>query len=205
MIYLSVDLDYWRADESPAHCREFFDHVFGLHLPMLVAVTHHHLIDDIDASGCDELYNVDWHSDLCEEFGATDNLNEGTWGAHVIWRERGRFEWRYPRDACLSNRSGGGYTHEDENPFTDPKCTKWRKTKLRKGTKAIPWRKVTRIGVSLSPHWVGPLRIIEFPLRRLRVLDLMRECVQMCEKRMGDLMHNVEYYPTMLRGNFDLH
>lgn len=198
-VYLSVDLDYWRADESPKDCREFFEQVFALELPILVAMAHHHLIDDVDASACDEIYNVDWHSDLPEERCATDNFNEGTWGAHVSWRAHGRFEWRYPRDACLSNRSGGGYTHDDANPFTDPECTKWWKTKLRKGTKAIPWRRVSRIGVSMSPHWVGPLRIIDYPLRKLKVMDLMRESVAMCEKGAGDPLHNIDYYPLKTR------
>jgi len=198
-VYLSIDLDYWKADDNPKDCQEFFERVFVLQLPILVAMTHHHLLNDIDASGCNEIYNVDWHSDLSEEAGVNDDCHEGNWGAHVAWREHGRFEWRYPRDACLSNRFGGGYTHHIDNPFTKPECTKWWKTKLRKGTKAIPWRRVSRIGVSMSPHWVGSLRIIEFPLRKLRVMDLMQESEVLCERGLGEPLHDSQYYPPKLR------
>jgi hypothetical protein len=199
-IYLSIDLDYWCQEETPDECRAFFEQVFALKQPIMVAMAHHHLLLDIEAAGqdgCTELWNVDWHSDLCEE-EPPSMLNAGTWGALVSWRSWGIFVWRYPRETCLKCGRGGGFCHQDANPFTDRKATKWQKTLLRKGTKAIPWRRVQRVGVVLSPHWVGPIKGIEYPLRKLKVLTLMREALSLCGCSMGDPLYEIRHYPTRL-------
>lgn len=185
-IYLSIDLDYWRYDESPDHCREFFKQVFALRLPLYTVMTHHHLLLDVEAAGvlenCREVWNVDWHSDLCEEAAGT-TLNEGTWGALISWRHLGTFVWRYPRAACIKNQRGiTGYCHVGDNPFTDRNATAWKKTILRKGTKGIPWRRIQRIGLCLSPNWVGPLDIVDYPLRKLKLVGLMKQGVALCNK-----------------------
>lgn len=179
MIYLSVDLDYWCRHQSPDHCDKFFDKVFGLGLPILVCVSHHHMMLDIETSGCDELWNIDWHSDLPDETSVVmDELNEGTWGAFISWRHTGTFVWRFPSDACLTNAGWGGYCHADDcNPFTDKMQTKWSKAILRRGTAAIPWHRVKRIGVVMSPYWVGKLSVIDYPLRQLRVRTTMHRFV----------------------------
>jgi hypothetical protein len=164
----------------------------------MVAVAHHHLLLDIEAAGsdgCTELWNVDWHSDLREE-EPPSMLNEGTWGALISWRSWGTFVWRYPRETCLKQGCGGGFCHQDANPFTDRKATKWQKTLLRKGTKAIPWRRVKRVGVVLSPHWVGPIKAIEYPLRKLMVMTLMREGLDLCARGLGDSLYEIRHFPT---------
>lgn len=191
-IYLSIDLDYWCQDDSPSDCRAFFEQVFALKKPIMVVMTHHHLLLDIEASDCLELWNVDWHSDLCEE-NPPPPLNEGTWGAHISWRSSGTFVWRYPRDACL--KSGSGYCHDNANPFIDRAATRWGKTILRKGTKSIPWHRVTRIGLALSPHWVGDIKIIDFPLRKLRVVTLMKDALTLCANGMSDPLYDIRYFP----------
>jgi hypothetical protein len=168
-VYLSVDLDYWCRSRKQ-QCNAFFERVYALDLPIHVACEHHHLIDTMEGD-FDTLINVDWHSDLCEtpdEGWVPEDLNEGTWGNFVSWRERGTFIWRYPSAACLT--TGIGYCHDKDNPFEKP-VSGWRTVRKRRGTAGIPWESIKAVGVCLSPSWIGPEAVIQDQINRLGMQD----------------------------------
>jgi len=167
--YLSVDLDYW-ARGAKRQCDAFFKKVYALHLPIHVACEHHHLIDTMQGN-FDTLINVDWHSDLCDtpDCGWKPNeLEDGTWGNFVRWRERGTFIWRYPTRDCLN--VGIGYCHDLHNPFEEP-VSGWRTTQKRWGVGGIPWDSIKAVGVCLSPRWIGLDSVIQGPITRLGMQD----------------------------------
>jgi len=168
-VYLSIDLDFW-AHSQRQHCNAFFEKVFALRLPIFAVCEHHHLLPTM--AGCfDVLYNVDWHSDLCdppEEGWIKSQLNEGTWGNYVPWRKQGTFIWRYPRPCCL--HIGTGYCHSDVNPFEKP-VSGWKHTQKHQGTAGIPWDDIKAVGVCLSPAWIGREAIIHEPIVRLGMQD----------------------------------
>jgi len=166
--YLSIDLDYWRRQETPLSCAGFFRRVWSLGLPIYVAMYHHHLLPHINGNDCDVLINVDYHSDLADlEKGRVVEFNEGTWGNFIDWRYKGTFIWRYPLPECL--HTGVGYCHEEQNPFVDPRVARWERTKERLGLYGIPWQNIAAVGVCLSPDWIGRVDVLAEPLTKLRV------------------------------------
>ena len=146
--YLAIDLDYWNGLPRQS-INAFFARVFRLRLPIWVAPFHHQLLPHINQNPCDQLINVDYHSDICECGDLP--LNEGTWGNFVKWRKHSTFIWRYPDQRCLSR--GTGYCHSDKNPFEDATCTDWRCLK-QEGLRNLPWSTVKAVGVSLSWNWI---------------------------------------------------
>lgn len=194
MIYLSIDLDYWSRHSDPTHCNQFFDQVFDLKQPIMVALSHHHLFLDMESGEWNQLWNIDWHSDLPDE--PVSDFNEGTWAAFLSWRSYGQFVWRYPSEKCLSTMNWGGYCHHKLNPFEEPKATRWLSTRLKKGTNGIPWDLVKRIGLVLSPCWVGDLEIIEYPLKRLKVWNPMKKFYNL--NISPGSFHDVRDYPPKL-------
>jgi hypothetical protein len=169
-VFLSIDLDYW-AHGRKHQCDVFFKKVYALGLPIHAAYEHDHLLDVINSSQCTTLINVDFHSDLCDtpaEGWELSDLNEGTWGNFVSWRERGTFIWRYPSSLCL--KPGNGYCHNDVNPFEKP-ASGWREARKRQGVAGIPWDSIKAVGVCLSPDWIGRTSVIREPIDRLGMQD----------------------------------
>jgi len=149
--YLSIDLDYWNGLPRQS-INAFFSRVFQLKLPIWVAPFHHQLLPHINRNPCDQLINVDYHSDIAT---LANNLQctEGTWANFVKWRIGGAFTWRHP-----SNKShpASGYCHdiEERNPFENPARTGWRVCQKYAGLRGIPWSTVKAVGVSLSWNWI---------------------------------------------------
>jgi hypothetical protein len=140
--YLSIDLDYFNDRDNSM--LGFFAKVFSMNKPIHVQRYHHELLPDIDASGCEKLINIDFHSDVCDPWYG---LNEGTWVNFVQWRAAGCYEWRYPGKVTAAN-----YCHQDgENPFVEQ--PEWASLTMKRGL-AISWAGITHIGVCLSPDWV---------------------------------------------------
>ena len=166
--YLSIDLDYWRKHTNPRSCTDFFHEVWKLKLPVYTCLYHHHLLPHVNAQDCDTIINVDYHSDLADlEPNDILDFNEGTWGNFLDARAQGTFVWRYPNPACL--KIGEGYCHSTRNPFADASVAQWFLTRKRLGLWGLPWAKITAVGVTLSPDWLGNLQVIQEPLKVLKL------------------------------------
>ena len=151
MIYLSIDLDYWCKCHERRCVDSFFKHVFELKLPIYCAPFHHQLLEHINQREYDEVINVDYHSDICDNSDKVPTpLNEGTWANFVKYREQ--FDWRYPSEECLSEFTG--YCHDDISPFDTPEVAGWPHASKKKGLRGIRWKGVTGVGVSLSKYWL---------------------------------------------------
>lgn len=165
--YLSIDLDYWRLDSKTCDVKCFFRRVFELGLPICVALHHHHLLDDINDRRLDTLVNVDYHSDIVDEFV---ELSEGNWANFVQFKKHGTFVWRYPNKKCLNKDAG--YCHDKKNPFTR-KCSGWHHVKKKEGIARISWSKISAVGVCLSPAWLGDPSIVGEIIETLELMEWM--------------------------------
>ena len=99
--YLTIDVDFWLGAERRASV-ETLSHLFTVLLWALkqdnaLAVTHHHqILKHANAFPADRLINIDYHSDVCtwaEWEDGLGNLNSGTWGAFIEWRQKAEFLW----------------------------------------------------------------------------------------------------------------
>jgi len=183
-VYLSIDLDYWGYDFRPPEGTQeaataFFNRVFALRLPIRVVRYHHLLIPHINASECNAVVNVDYHSDLADNESADPadlpKLSEGTWANHVVFASGGSFEWRCPDHAkCYTYR--GGTCHGTHDPFVEYDYSPWReKVRIREGLVRLPWRSIAAVGVSLSRRWLGSYRTVEPVVARLGIRDWLRQ------------------------------
>lgn len=171
--YLSIDLDYWCKFTTPHSARAFFQRVWKLRLPIMVALHHHHLLDDINkrAQDLDTVINVDFHSDIADDIRDTAmELNEGTWANFVHFRGDGTFIWRYPEEECLDDRHG--YCHEGVNPFDEPSVAGWKRARKMQGLARMPWKSIEAVGVCLSPYWLNQGKwAVVYPLAALELFD----------------------------------
>ena len=169
--YLSIDLDYWRNEPNDKKSAEFFKKAFSLGIPLYVVKTHEQLLDHVNKSKYDLIYNVDFHSDL---FGFHDKKeradwirknpkapDEGQWGVFIKWRKNGCFYWLYPSVTCYSvnghdtkrSSTGACWETKKDNPYLPTTYTDWKEVKRNIGTSPLEWNTVTAIGVSVSPDW----------------------------------------------------
>jgi len=172
-VYLSIDLDYWKAERSPKAAARFFKKLFGeLNLPVMTALHHHHLIPHTNSFDIDTVINIDTHSDISDEQGASKEvLEEGNWANFVDCQKHGTFTWRYPRDSCLTRHTG--YCHRTGlNPF-ETNCSGWARVKKTRGLAHIPWSSVIGVGVCLSPEWLDENQeAVSYPIEVLDFLEL---------------------------------
>ena len=172
---------YWTDHQTTEDADHFFDLVFAhchaLGLPIPVVRSHHWLLSHINGTPpippwqCDEVWNVDYHSDLGDpDKKGRIELNCGTWGNHVKFRENATFVWCAPDRHCRDE--GGGWCHTVRNPFKS-NCSGWKRTRSLIGWKRIPWDRVRRVGVAVSPDYfkADP---VEGVLRRLKLLKVCR-------------------------------
>ena len=169
-VYLSIDLDYWRAERSAKAATRFFKKLFGeLDLPIMTALHHHHLIPHTNSFDVDTVINIDAHSDISDR-GEKMTLDEGNWVNFVEGRKRSTYVWRYPRNSCLTHHSG--YCHHGLNPF-ETDCTEWARVKKTRGLARIPWSNVVGVGVCLSPEWLDENQeVVSYPIEALDFLEL---------------------------------
>ena len=166
MIYLSIDLDYW------VHCHErkpvdtFFSHVFALNLPIFGAAFHDQLLEHINNGKYDQVWNIDYHSDICDD-GDGLKCNEGTWANYVNHRDT--FVWRYPDEQCLSLKTG--YCHDTISPFEKPSAAGWKQATMVQGLRGIPWKHISAVGICLSKRWLGSWDIFDNTLQKLGIED----------------------------------
>jgi len=168
-VYLSIDLDYWKAEHSPKAATRFFRRLFGeLDLPIMTAFHHHHLVPHINSVKPDTVINIDFHSDIADKHDGPP-LEEGNWANFVDCQ--GTFIWRYPRDSCLTHHTG--YCHgRQQNPF-ETNCTNWARVKKTRGLARIPWSSIVGVGVCLSPEWLDENQeAVSYPIEALDFLEL---------------------------------
>jgi len=148
--YLSIDLDYWVNCHRRRDVDLFFKKVYALGLPIFTAPFHDQLLEHINLSKYDQIINVDYHSDICDD-GAELTLTEGTWANYVNHRDT--YVWRHPDEGCLSPRVG--YCHDTTNPFEHPEAAHWQRASCQHGLRGIPWKNITAVGVCLSKYWLN--------------------------------------------------
>lgn len=120
----------------------FIRKVIDLRLPIFVCCFHDQMLKDVNASGCNKLVNIDFHSDISTK---PPILNEGTWVNSVSWRAVGHYDWRHPCEPGWRN-----YCHHDNpNPFEG--CD-WRHITHKRGL-GLYWPSIKSVGVCLSPDW----------------------------------------------------
>jgi len=153
--YLSIDLDFWAHYEDHKSADRFFKRVFNLDVPMLFVIEHEELLQDINQSNLDILYNVDFHSDICsiEDRKTETKPTDGTWASYVKWRRRGHYHWIYPHyKQCY--RDADGLCHSEHNPFEYTSKTEWKQITHSPKITGIDWRRVRQVGICLSPCFV---------------------------------------------------
>lgn len=134
----------------------------------MVAFHHHHLVSHINSANVDMVINLDSHSDLDYD-DPSMTLEEGNWVNFVGGREHGTYDWRYPRDSCLTRRTG--YCHHDNKPF-EQVDSGWAHVKKRRGLARIPWASIAAVGVCLSPEWLDENQeAVSFPIETLNYLE----------------------------------
>ena len=158
MTYLSIDIDFW---EDAAKALAFLGKI---HLPIHCVAFHDQLLPHIERSGCSNIHNVDFHSDLSDLYrGQRDALTEGTWASFPSCKYRGKFVWHYPSKTRIKD----GYCHGRVNPFEDGEHGGWCEVRMEQGLR-LPWHSVKTVGLCVSPDWV--LRKVAEPvIERLRL------------------------------------
>jgi hypothetical protein len=160
--YLSLDIDYWGNSQDDRHMFPFVQRVLALKKPTLVVRDHHHLLPHINKYTSDRLINVDYHDDIVYKPTQGERgdsraveLEEGTWGSFVKWREGAWFQWMHPH---VGDKFNDGlcdplvYIYGPE----DSGCTGWSRVTKRRGTSTIPWDDIIAVGIALSPtYWWG--------------------------------------------------
>jgi hypothetical protein len=159
--YLSIDLDFWDELRTYTHLRKFLKKVKRTTDNIEIVDSHESLKPHVNKSHCQNLINVDFHSDICDINFKKERLNCGNWVNYVNTRFSGNFIWIHPHPKdCLTK----GYCHDeyagDEkiiNPFVNPQIANWNHTKKifnHTPEKFIPWDSVTAVGIAFSYYWL---------------------------------------------------
>ena len=162
-IYLSIDIDYWINEDRSM--KSFLRKALALKVPSTVVVSHEKLIPHINSSKAKTVINVDYHSDLADlqvkQSKIANELDEGTWGNFVKFKEDGTFIWIYPEKECWKNlhgERGHGRCDWEKSPFSRKslEICGWRSVRRRKNRLLTKkeWDKVSRVGISMSTDWI---------------------------------------------------
>lgn len=154
-MYLSVDLDYWGAwftlGQAEVSSRRFLRRVAKLDCPIRVVVEHVEALKDLRGKRFGRIINVDAHDDLDTEAWAERHVaTSADWVSYVRFRAKATYEWRYPLEDTPT--PGLGLCAEGGNAW-DPEQTEWLKLERRLGLARIPWSRVGRVIVVLSPRF----------------------------------------------------
>lgn len=171
--YLSIDLDYWQKEDTDKACRRFFEQVFSLGLPITVVDSHERMLQAVNKSKANVLYQVDYHSDFsgCEsafqaQREAKEKPEDGTWINYVKWRKEGELYWFYPLPKCYgsmqvyktpkgySRGSGVCWVNAEQNPFRKGTYKEWKTIQRARGHSGIDWSIIVGVGVSLSADYL---------------------------------------------------
>jgi len=158
--YLSVDLDYWMLHQNDTSCVKFFNKVMSLGKKIRVVQSHEELLEHVNESKADILYNIDYHSDLfgfedkseIEKWFVENSAEDGTWGVFVNWRKSGQFCWMHPVKDCINLGVGACWVGSNEDPFNGA-FVEWEKVWNQVGIGGLDLESVTDIGVAISPDY----------------------------------------------------
>jgi len=156
--YLSIDLDFWMNEPDTKKANQFFNKVFALNVPKKFVIEHEELVDDINKSKADILYNMDFHSDICgdSQIQEGEDPEDGTWVNFISWSNKGKYIWICPDvEECYELMAGTCHGEEEFDPFKFPIEHSWNSIQVTQRLKIIDWRKVTHIGICLSPCYIS--------------------------------------------------
>lgn len=164
--YLSIDLDFWNERSVPF---DWIESLISECKNVTMVCEHHHMLKHINASKCQTLINVDWHSDLSgynNDIILHDGrlhpiakpkkftpLNCGTWVDRVSWAKSGTFVWVFPQKKC-DWPQGTGRCDGKDDAFIKGR-TAWKLASRKLSRKMIP--DVTTpdaLGICLSPDYL---------------------------------------------------
>ena len=169
-VYLSVDLDYWAKFlryANPCSASLFLRRVARSGRPITVGVSHEELLEDLDGRSYQWLINVDTHDDIEKSAYIPQGYSpkEGDWATHVPFRESAIYEWRFPSHYwCVRKRNG--LCSDDPRFWEHPRASGWQQVRRRQGVAGIPWRRVDRVFIALSPGYSSWEPVLA-PLERL--------------------------------------
>lgn len=170
--YLSIDIDFWKKHCDYSHLRSFLELAKGSSPNISIVDSHESLKDHVNRSGCTNLINVDYHSDIYDvktprwgrdsESPFEKKYNCGTWVNFVKFRYRGNFTWIHPH---IHDRGiQYGYCHVETrrnfmtvNPFFNPKIAEWNnsfKIATKNPEENINWNDIGAIGIAFSYAWL---------------------------------------------------
>ena len=186
--HLSIDLDYWCEADSPRARppilpRTFFKRVFSLGLPIRVYMYHQEVVPQVNASGCERLINMDYHSDwgagspryrnscpntdYCLDSNGDPMESEGDWVDWIEWRAQGEFVWLPPSTGLCVMK---GYGRCDEMRWHGQQwppqkaMDEWNEWGLVRHAsspwKHINWAGIRDISVVISPEYLEPTPLI---------------------------------------------
>lgn len=154
--YLSIDMDYffnsrfeWESDF------EFIkEKVNEIGLPVNFILSHEEIIEDLNKGKYDEIYNIDYHSDIDIEDEYLGSLDEGNWANYYIYKDSCVFNWRLPdREYCYN--WGEGFCHGSTLSFPRSRMP-YKKVHAISGLDDIRWTTIKGVSVCLSHNWVTP-------------------------------------------------
>jgi len=152
--YLSIDLDFWMHEGNTQKANQFFNKVFSLDVPKLFVIEHEELLKDINESKAKILYNLDYHSDICSDnqIHKEEKAEDGTWVNFVSWSKKGKYVWICPDvEECYECSAGTCHGEDEFDPFKYPIEHSWRSIIVTQKLKTIDWRRITNVGICLSP------------------------------------------------------
>jgi hypothetical protein len=170
--YLSIDIDFWNKNRNYEHLRKFLELAKGCAYNISIVDSHEQLKDHVNRSGCNNLINVDYHSDIYDvktpryhdflEDHSERVYNCGTWVNFVKFRYKGRFTWIHPH---IHDRGiQYGYCHVETkknflnvNPFFNPKIAEWDnaiKIASKNPEDNIDWNNIGAVGIAFSYAWL---------------------------------------------------
>jgi len=166
MTYLSVDIDFWMKHRDYANLRNFLELAKGASPNIYIVDSHEGLKAHVNKSGCINLINVDYHSDIYDiknfDHNGEINYNCGTWVNFVNCRNKGRFTWIHPHIG--GKGIDRGYCHVETrrnfrniNPFFNPSIADWFSTykiETNNPEKHIDWGDIGAVGIAFSYAWL---------------------------------------------------
>lgn len=136
--YLSLDLDFWWATQSPVD-EDFVDELVGCFRgrdQCVAAFDHEAVLPHVSRywNMCNVLINQDWHSDLSgydlkgvrNRYRKKPDINCGTWCDHVWWSNPELFVWGHPTVKCAEFPGGDGRCDEEGYNAFDHGHTDWK-------------------------------------------------------------------------------
>lgn len=154
--FLSVDLDYWGLKEYgyKKSIVRFLNKIISLNKPLQVFESHEEILPFLNRFKVDHLYQIDFHSDVCEDDAV--ELNEGTWANYYKYKKNCTFEWRYPDVEKCYNEGWGRCDSSQNSGYKAPwpsNLFPYKNVIRKQGLDNINFNSVTAIGIAVSRWW----------------------------------------------------